>query len=182
MQVSNPSHIIPLTIYGLAMACLALSGALLLPGLTAMLLLLVLLRICWIEDNLHSDLIHTKTLPIHYKNTQIRRAKFFQSFHITTPIETCPQRMASQLRQQSWLLQAGLYAGLAGLITTHPFYWPIGLALLWLAMTKCETHLMTSLYLNKKQALPYHMVCGRPKWLFLVASMLPQQKPDHWRD
>ena len=36
-------------------------------------LLLAITRVCWIDDNIHNDLLRRESLPVSYRNTQIKR-------------------------------------------------------------------------------------------------------------
>lgn len=82
-------------------------------GAGLMLLGLALCRICWIEDNIHQDLLPAERLPPGYRHR-----------HGTPPGEACPQRLASQLRVQahawaafSWALAAGVLLPLGAPLT-----------------------------------------------------------------
>lgn len=168
---------------GAMMGCAIVVGFSLPPAGVAFFSIFLVMRLCWIEDNLYSDLIYAKTLPVGYKNTQIRRARFFHGLGIHLDIETCPRRMASHLRRQSWILQ-GLFFGLvAGAITAlGGVYLLVGLALTWHGMSRLEHNTVGLSWLENRQALPFLLVAGRAWWLPAISCVGPLRKPDHWQD
>ena len=85
----------------------------------------VLLRIFWLEDNIHSDLLSAKKIPQAYENTQILRDRMFG---IQAPGTTIvgPRRLAEELRLQSLCWSTFSWSALAGVLLTAPS--PIAIA------------------------------------------------------
>lgn len=75
---------------------------------------LAVLRLCWIEDNIHQDLLKAKKVPVGYRNTHVRRSAVLNPGAADDAPE-CPRRLAAQLRIQahawsalSWSIAGGL--------------------------------------------------------------------------
>lgn len=156
----KPGHIIP----GAALVAAGALAPLWLPfGLVGGLALLALMRICWLEDNITSDLFGRDSLPNGYRNTaRFRRSLLFRCFGIL-PEEGLAERsahlMATAMRTevQIW---AALLLGLTAMVVT--LYGPfgaavnaaLGLTLFVVALTRADRLAMSLAYCDAGQALP----------------------------
>ena len=71
-------------------------------SLWALVFLLVLIRICWIEENIHDDLLKSDRVPNSYLNHQIRRQNWSWRLGLaTSDIIECPKRLAMKLRNHA---------------------------------------------------------------------------------
>ena len=86
-------------------------------GLVGALGLYLLLRICWLEENIRSDLMHAPVLPEGYRSTQALQRRWQMAlFGAAAEAITCPQRLASILRVHSHALYALLLGGCAAFL------------------------------------------------------------------
>ena len=94
------------------------AAALWLPGgLAGALALFLLLRICWLEENIRSDLMGASDLPEAYRLTQEVQRRWQRAlFGVAAAPETCPRRLASAMRVQSHALYALLIGGFAVIV------------------------------------------------------------------
>jgi len=99
-------------------------------GLVGALGLLVLLRICWLEENIRSDLMRAHVLPEGYRRTQALQRRWQMAlFGAAAEPVACPQRLASILRVHSHSLYALLLGGSAAFIARTAALPALGLAL-----------------------------------------------------
>jgi hypothetical protein len=100
----------------------ALAGLWAAPGLMGVLALLLLMRICWLEDNITNDLIGRDALPGGYVNTAIWRGNLMRRFLGMQPrddiTDHSPHQLATSMRAeiQVW---ACLLLGLAATLTVQ---------------------------------------------------------------
>lgn len=160
----NPGHII----LGAALVAAGALAPLWVPfGLVGGMALLALMRICWLEDNITSDLFGRDSLPNGYRNTaRFRRSLLFRWFGIW-PEEGAAERsahlMATAMRSevQIW---AALLLGMASMIVT--LYGPfgavvnagLGLALFLMALARADRLAVSLAYCEAQQALPDHLL------------------------
>lgn len=95
----------------LAGAVLVLGGsamALWLPlGLAAAIGMGILMRLCWLDDNIRNDLMGATRIPESYRQTQLLQASWRQLLLGRTPDPVeCPRRLASLMRVQVHALHA----------------------------------------------------------------------------
>ncbi|MEM1429490.1 MAG: hypothetical protein AAGG09_08530 [Pseudomonadota bacterium] len=151
-------------------AALILAGsaiALWLPGgLVGAFALFLLLRICWLEENIRSDLMRASHLPEGYRTTQALQRRWQMALfgEASEPI-TCPQRLASILRVQSHALYALLLGGCAAFVATAaalPVLGGIlGAAILVLACQRVDRLVAAETILGQGGTLPEEMLEAR---------------------
>jgi hypothetical protein len=109
-------------------ATAALAGIWAPPNLVAILALLVLMRVCWLEDNICNDLIGRDRLPGSYVNTSIRRGNFLRLWFGMEPSGDAgrlpPHQLATAMRAESQIwacMLFGIGATLAAQVTAFGF-------------------------------------------------------------
>lgn len=165
-------------------AALVLSGsaaALWLPAnLVTALGLLILIRTCWLEENIRGDLMSAKQMPEGYRHTQQVQQRWRHLLFGSAPEEiTCPQRLASRLRVQAHahyaLLLGAAGAGVASVGAPAPL--PallLGGACLYAALRRVERLAAAEAMLVEARALPCEMLEDRGP----VARFLCNRPPD----
>lgn len=160
----RPAHII----VGAALVGAGAMTPLWLPfGLVGGIALLGLVRICWLEDNIISDLFGRDSLPAGYRNTAaLRRLVLFRWFGIWSEQSAAEQSahlMATAMRAevQVW---AVLLLGLAStlVVQTAPFGLVanagLGLALFLVALARADRLAVTLAHCEAGRALPDHLL------------------------
>jgi hypothetical protein len=185
MRITHFSDWVALVSQSLMLACAFVLGSSLPFGLVILLILIGLLRWCWLEDNLHSDLLPATTLPTGYLNRLIERAywRWWLTGLPPTP-HPCPKKLACLLRQQTWTLQAMLLGLFCGFLVTHaPHLALLAPVFAWLALLRLETVIATQRHiLVTNKPLPFHLVAGRNPLFISLGLLPPARKPDHWDD
>ncbi|NKX46505.1 hypothetical protein [Roseicyclus persicicus] len=139
-------------------------------GLVGALALLALLRICWLEDNITSDLFGRDRLPAGYRFTAERRRLFlFRWFGVLpgeSPAERSAHLMATAMRTevQVWGV---LLLGLSSTLVAQ--YAPFGVAanaavgfgVFLLALTRADRLARSLAYCEAGEALPDHLLLPR---------------------
>ncbi|MEM0938055.1 MAG: hypothetical protein AAF646_11905 [Pseudomonadota bacterium] len=88
-------------------------------GVSVGLALGLLLRVCWLEENIRSDLMGATHLPEAYRRTQALQTRWQQTlFGAASEPETCPRRIASGMRAQAHAHYALLSGGCAGFLAS----------------------------------------------------------------
>ena len=136
-------------------------------GLVGGLALLALIRVCWIEDNIISDLFGRETLPAGYRNTaQLRRLFVLRWFGIRAEESRAEQSahlMATAMRTEAQIW-AALLLGLAATLVARygPFGLPVnlglGAVLFVLALTRADRLALSLHYCEAGRALPDHLL------------------------
>jgi hypothetical protein len=148
-------------------AVLVLAGstiALWLPGgLAGALALFLLLRICWLEENIRSDLMRAPELPEGYRRTQALQRRWQMAlFGAAAEAVTCPQRLASMMRVQSHALYAlflgGSAAFLAKAMAVPAFGLLLGAGVLMLACLRVDRIAEAEAIVARGGALPAEML------------------------
>ncbi|MBF9058801.1 hypothetical protein HKCCSP123_06355 [Rhodobacterales bacterium HKCCSP123] len=160
----KPGHVI----LGAAMVGAGALAPLWLPfGLVGGIALLALIRICWLEDNIISDLFGRDSLPPGYRNTaELRRLFFFRWFGILVEesmAEQSAHQMATAMRAevQIW---AALLLGLAStlVVQTAPFGLlvnaGVGLGLFVVALARADRLAVSLAHCEAGRALPDHLL------------------------
>lgn len=141
-------------------------------GLVGALALLALLRICWLEDNIVSDLFGRDRLPPGYRSTaELRRLFFFRWFGICPDDEgpeTSAHLLATAMRAevQIW---ASLVLGMsAALVAQNGLFGPavnlaLGAALLVVALTRADRLALSLMHCDNGKPLPDHMLVPRSR-------------------
>lgn len=165
-------------LYGLAgigpMVCGALTPVFVPTTIIGLVILLVLLRICWLGDNIAHDLAGQDRLPPAYVNAALRRQRaIWAALRIkpsSDPRAWRPALVATRMRaeEQAWYIYG--VAAVAGLVATQaqtPGLLPvaaIGL-LLRVAMRKADGLAVTLAYLGAAKPLPRGDLLARPAWV-----------------
>jgi hypothetical protein len=145
----------------------AMAAAWLPLGLMGSFALLALLRICWIEDNITSDLFGREALPTGYQQTMLNRRLFFMRWFGRDPsptaAETSAHLMATALRAEAQVWGV-LLLGFAAMLTAQhgPFAPMINLwlavALLALALRHVDRLALSLAHCEAGRALPDHLL------------------------
>ncbi|MEM9247905.1 MAG: hypothetical protein AAGB05_04305 [Pseudomonadota bacterium] len=85
--------------------------------IAAALTLAVLMRICWLEDNIRSDLMGAHDLPASYRQTQRLQALWWRALLGAAPAPVrCPRQLASEMRLQAHALHAFVAGAASGIL------------------------------------------------------------------
>ena len=148
-------------------AAAALSGIWAPVNLVLIVSLFVLLRVCWLEDNITNDLIGRDSLPGGYVNTAIRRGNFVRQWLGREPAEDAskmpPHHLATVMRAeiQVWacmllglcataLAQAGPFGPATNLV--------LGGALFVLALRRVDRLMVSLAHCAEGRALPQRLL------------------------
>ena len=145
----------------------ALSGLWLPTGLVGAGALLALLRICWLEDNIVSDLFGRDSLPPGYRSTaEVRRLFFFRWLGIC-PAETSAEQsahlMATAMRAEVQIWATLLLGFAAGVVAMHGMFAPwlnlaIASVLFVVALTRADRLALSLMHCDAGHALPDHLL------------------------
>lgn len=135
-------------------------------GLLGSFALIALLRICWIEDNITSDLYGREALPPGYRNTLQARRLFWLRWFGHDPgdaTEASAHLMATMLRAEAQVWSLWLMGFAAMLTVQHgPFGLAInltlGAALFYLALRRVERLAVTLAHCEAGRPLPDHLL------------------------
>ena len=133
-------------------------------GAALLLLALALCRVCWIEDNIHQDLLPAEIMPPGYKACRERRSGLLGlAFGDAGEAFTCPRRLASALRLQAHVWSAFIWAIAAGamLPVGAPLTFAAGALALLLALRHADYLAVGAAVLSAGAPLPQHMIAGR---------------------
>ncbi len=163
------------TVTAVAVVALGALAAFVLPlGLVGALLVLSLLRICWLEDNIKTDLMGRAEMPAnHLEALNQRRAatRLLTGSDGDAPTHHSPDLMATAMRGQIQALMAAGLAALAVLVARDLGGKPlIDLALggfvLWLALRRADRLVVTLVHLDARRPLPHAAIMGRHPWVY----------------
>lgn len=136
-------------------------------GLLGAIALLALLRICWLEDNIASDLIGRDTPPNGYRNTaRGRRLFLFRWFGIVVPesgLEHSAGLMATAMRAEAQIWST-LLLGMAGaLVAQHGVFGiaanlMLGCAVFGRALIAADRLAVSLMHCDAGQALPERLL------------------------
>jgi hypothetical protein len=133
-------------------------------GGALLLLALALCRICWLEDNIHRDLLAADDIPSGYTDCRDRRRGLL-GFAFGDPSEdiTCPKRLASVLRLQAHVWSAFGWAIAAGIALPGgaPLTFGAGILALLLALRHADYIALGAAFLVRGAPLPPHLIAGR---------------------
>ncbi len=136
-------------------------------NLVMIIALFVVLRVCWLEDNISNDLIGRDQLPGGYVNTAIRRGNFVRQWLGREPHEDAskmrPHHLATVMRAeiQVW---ACMLIGLSATAVAHagPFALTgnltVGAALLVLALSRVDRLMVSLAHCAEGRALPQRLL------------------------
>jgi hypothetical protein len=145
----------------------ALSAIWLPQGLLGALALLALLRICWLEDNIISDLFGRERPPPGYRSTaDLRRLFFFRWFGIWPQedgAEASAHLVATAMRTEAQIWGTVLIAMAAGLVAQHGLFGPVlnlclAGALFVVALTRADRVALSLMHCEVGRALPDHLL------------------------
>ena len=148
----------------------ALSSIWLPAGLVGVIALLALIRICWLEDNIISDLFGRDRLPPGYRNTaELRRLFFFRWFGIwpeESRAEQSAHLMATAMRTEVQIWAALLFGLASTLVALHgPFVTLVNLALaaglFVLALARADRLSISLAHCEAGRPLPDHLLLPR---------------------
>jgi hypothetical protein len=134
-------------------------------GVALLLLSIALCRVCWIEENIHQDLLNAENLPAGYRACLERRS-FFLSGSVPedkSQEHDCPKRIASALRLQAHAWAAfgwGLAAG-AALPAGAPLTYGAGVLALTLALRHADYLAVGASLIASGKPLPRRLIAGR---------------------
>jgi hypothetical protein len=141
-------------------------------GPALLLLALAICRVCWIEDNIHHDLLGTKTVPPGYRACQRRRAGLLgRAFGDGAEEATCPRRLAADLRLQAHAWSAFAWAIAAGAALPAGVALTFGASLLALvlALRHADYLAVMAAHLATGGPVPQHLIAGRSGLLAQLA-------------
>ena len=130
-------------------------------GLTSTLAAIVVLRICWLEDNIGNDLVGQETLPANHANPARRRRDLMARLSSRPPVEPprSPALLATAMRGQvqAWmaLLLGALAVVGASRLGLHPIAdIAVGALFLRLALLRADALAVTLAHLDADTPLP----------------------------
>jgi hypothetical protein len=148
-------------------ATAALAGIWAPPNLLAILSLLVLMRVCWLEDNICNDLIGRDRLPGSYVNTSIRRGNFLRLWLGLDPGEDAarlpPHQLATSMRAEIQIWACMLFGIAATLVAQVTAFGPVvglgaGAALLAMALSRVDRLTVSLAHCAAGRALPQRLL------------------------
>lgn len=125
---------------------------------------LALCRICWIEDNIHHDLLHAEQIPTGYRTCRTRRQNVLgRQFSDDLTNTECPRLLASQLRVQGHAWAAFGWALLAGAVLVHAAAISVVVSMLCLlmALRNADYFAWGQTALIAGRPLPDRLIAGR---------------------
>lgn len=146
----------------------ALSALWLPQGLLGALALLALLRICWLEDNIVSDLFGRDRPPPGYRRAaDLRRLVMLRLFGIwpatDADAEVSAHLVATAMRTEAQVWGCLLIALAAGLVAQHGVFGPVlnlclAAALMGVALRRVDRLALSLLHCETGRALPDHLL------------------------
>jgi hypothetical protein len=133
-------------------------------GAGLLILALALCRVCWIEDNIHHDLLAAETVPTGYRACRQRRAGLLgRAFGDPEEEITCPRRLASELRLQAHAWSAFAWAVAAGAVLQAgvALTFGAGALALVLALRHADYLAVGAAHLAAGRPLPPHLIAAR---------------------
>lgn len=148
-------------------AAAAMTGIWAPPNLVMIVALFVLLRVCWLEDNISNDLIGRDELPGGYVNTAIRRGNLVRQWLGREPAEDAskmpPHHLATVMRAEIQVWACMLFGICATAIASSgPFGTTgnllIGGTLLVLALRRVDRLMVSLAHCAEGRALPQRLL------------------------
>jgi hypothetical protein len=133
-------------------------------GAALLVLGLALCRICWLEDNIHQDLLPADVLPPGYRACHERRRGLVGLlFGDTLEGIDCPKRLAFILRLQAHAWAAFAWALAAGTVLPAgaPLTFAAGFLALTLGLRHADYLAVGAAHLASGAPLPRHLIAGR---------------------
>lgn len=170
---------------GLLVAAGSILGLTLLPPVAMLLFLVLMIRICWLEENIHTDLLPARRMPAGYAAVLIRRAAWWQVLTgRTMEIETCPRRLAGALRLQVHALNAAFFGVLSTFVALQAVDLVVGdvlviLLFLGLALRRVDQFVEMESILRRGTTPPEHMLRDRGLLARAVVNTMMVPNEDH---
>jgi hypothetical protein len=142
----------------------SMAGLWLPPGAALLLLAVVLCRICWIEDNIHHDLLPAKRMPPGYRGSRADRGGVSGAAALTVRGDPdCPQRLAAELRLQAHAWAAFAWGAAGGVVmqAAVPLTLVAGAATIFLALRQADYLALGSATLAARGSLPERLIAAR---------------------
>jgi hypothetical protein len=136
-------------------------------NLVVIIALFVVLRVCWLEDNITNDLIGRDRLPGGYVNTAVRRSNLVRQWLGREPVEDTskmrPHHLATVMRAEIQVWACMLF-GLSATSIAHAG--PVGAtgnlvvggALLFLALRRVDRLMVSLAHCAEGRALPQRLL------------------------
>ncbi len=147
-------------------------------GASLLILGLAICRVCWIEDNIHQDLLPADSVPPGYRACRDRRRGLVGALLGDTGDDVeCPRRLASALRIQAhaWAAFAWAVAGGTVLPAGAPLTFTAGAVALALALRQADYVAVGAAHLVSGAPLPARLIAGRG--LLAQLAVIPR-RPD----
>ena len=143
----------------------ASAAAMLPPSLTGVGLLLVLLRVCWLDDNIKSDLIGATDLPVDYRRAAMEAPRLRPA----EPLPDDPALIATGMRGQIQAWSAAALGALAVLVLTRSGWSATpallgSMMLLSLSYWQADRLILTMLHLDQGLSLPPRALTRARAW------------------
>jgi hypothetical protein len=158
-------------ILGAVLVAVGAVSALWLPaGLIGAIALIALIRICWLEDNIISDLFGRDSLPPGYRSTaDLRRLFLFRWFGIRADLSIAEQsahQMATAMRAEVQIWAVLLFGFASALVARDGPFGPWGnaavaLVLFGMALIRSDRLAQSLAYCDAGRALPDHLLLPR---------------------
>jgi hypothetical protein len=136
------------------------------PALTGVALIVALLRICWLEDNIKSDLLDAVETPANHRQPRAERNAFLGA---DAPAAEDPALLATALRGQIQALSTLAYGAVGILLSVHTGWVP-GVALaallaaIWLGFRRADRLVLTIVHLEHGRPLPPNALSRPYSW------------------
>jgi hypothetical protein len=134
--------------------------------LAAIVGVVALLRVCWIDENIRQDLERADRMPAGYARVLNIRRRLSAQFFGTAPEEiTCPRLLASHLRAQGHAIFAFLFGLVAVALAATIGDTPLGLlaagGALALGLGRIDRLAAADAHLRRREPLPRHLLDDR---------------------
>lgn len=143
----------------------SMAGLWLPAGAALLLSAVALCRICWIDDNIHHDLLPAKRMPPGYRGSRIDRGGVTGAAASAFRGDpNCPRRLAAELRLQAhaWGAFAWGVAGGVMLQAATSLALSVGAAgVVFLALRQADYLALGSATLAARGSLPERLIAGR---------------------
>lgn len=135
------------------------------PALTGVALLMVLLRVCWLDDNIKSDLLGATEMPPDYLRAAARAPRLPGA----EPLPDDPALMATAMRGQSQAWTAAGLGAASALVLAHSGWSTApallaATALIALAFRQADRLVTTMVHLDHGRPLPPHDLARARRW------------------
>lgn len=150
------------------------------PALLALIGMVAMIRLGWVDDNVANDLVDAKALPGSYVNSVKRRQvwawRLFGLRPGLDPNQIDPALLATRYRAEAQVLQVALLTGLAvaaGLLLPLAMGLPFLALMLGFAWLHMDRLYLSLVALDRGTPVPRHILMSRVRW---AASWLPEDR------